>query len=166
MPQRFLTGPQFERAMTEPLQTLTHFDATGQAHMVDVGNKAETKRVARATGRITMLPATLALIESGSHKKGDVLGVARLAAIQGAKRCADLIPLAHPIPLTRVAVEFAVDNARNGVRIDVTALVRGWVRGSIPAEGLSLETTDGEAVFIGPGALARADRPRLEVVLR
>lgn len=121
MPQRFLTGPQFERAMTEPLQTLTHFDATGQAHMVDVGNKAETKRVARATGHIAMLPATLALIESGSHKKGDVLGVARLAAIQGAKRCADLIPLAHPIPLTRVAVEFSVDNASNGVRIEVTA---------------------------------------------
>jgi len=67
MPQRFLTGPQFERAMTEPLQTLTHFDATGQAHMVDVGNKAETKRVARATGRITMLPATLALIEPRWH---------------------------------------------------------------------------------------------------
>ena len=121
MPQRFLTGLQFERTMTESLQTLTHFDATGQAHMVDVGNKAETKRVARATGRITMLPETLTLIESGSHKKGDVLGVARLAAIQGAKRCADLIPLAHPIPLTRVAVVFAIDSADNSVRIDVTA---------------------------------------------
>jgi len=120
-PQRFLTGLNFERAMTEPLQTLTHFDAAGQAHMVDVGNKAETKRVARATGHITMLPDTLALIESGSHKKGDVLGVARLAAIQGAKRCADLIPLAHPIPLTRVAVEFTTDSAGNRVRIDVTA---------------------------------------------
>jgi cyclic pyranopterin phosphate synthase len=107
--------------MTAPLQTLTHFDATGQAHMVDVGNKAETKRIARAEGSITMLPATLALIESGSHKKGDVLGVARLAAIQGAKRCADLIPLAHPIPLTRVAVEFMIDVAKSGVRIEVTA---------------------------------------------
>ena len=89
--------------------------------MVDVGNKAETKRIARAEGSITMLPATLALIESGSHKKGDVLGVARLAAIQGAKRCADLIPLAHPIPLTRVAVEFMIDVAKSGVRIEVTA---------------------------------------------
>jgi len=107
--------------MTKSLQTLTHFDATGQAHMVDVGNKAETKRVARAEGTITMLHATLALIESGSHKKGDVLGVARLAAIQGAKRCADLIPLAHPIPLTRVAVVFATDAAKSAVRIEVTA---------------------------------------------
>jgi cyclic pyranopterin phosphate synthase len=107
--------------MTEPLQTLTHFDATGQAHMVDVGSKAETKRVARAEGTIAMLPATLALIESGSHKKGDVLGVARLAAIQGAKRCADLIPLAHPIPLTRVAVVFATDAAKSVVHIEVTA---------------------------------------------
>lgn len=107
--------------MTEPLQTLTHFDATGQAHMVDVGSKAETKRVARAEGTITMLHATLALIESGSHKKGDVLGVARLAAIQGAKRCADLIPLAHPIPLTRVAVVFATDAAKSAVHIEVTA---------------------------------------------
>lgn len=89
--------------------------------MVDVGNKAETKRVARAEGTITMLHATLALIESGSHKKGDVLGVARLAAIQGAKRCADLIPLAHPIPLTRVAVVFATDAAKSAVRIEVTA---------------------------------------------
>lgn len=89
--------------------------------MVDVGNKAETKRIARAEGSITMLPATLALIEAGSHKKGDVLGVARLAAIQGAKRCADLIPLAHPIPLTRVAVEFMIDVAKSGVRIEVTA---------------------------------------------
>ena len=69
MPQRFLTGLQFERTMTESLQTLTHFDATGQAHMVDVGNKAETKRVARATGRITMLPETLTWIESGSHRR-------------------------------------------------------------------------------------------------
>jgi cyclic pyranopterin monophosphate synthase len=107
--------------MTEPLQTLTHFDATGQAHMVDVGNKAETKRIARAEGTITMLPATLALIESGSHKKGDVLGVARLAAIGGAKRCADLIPLAHPIPLTKVAVVFTTDQAKSSVQIEVTA---------------------------------------------
>lgn len=107
--------------MTEPLQTLTHFDASGQAHMVDVGNKAETKRVARAEGTITMLTATLELIESGSHKKGDVLGVARLAAIGGAKRCADLIPLAHPIPLTKVAVVFTTDQAKSCVQIEVTA---------------------------------------------
>ena len=89
--------------------------------MVDVGNKAETKRIARAEGSIVMQPATLALIESGTHKKGDVLGVARLAAIGGAKRCAELIPLAHPIPLTRVAVAFTIDAARCAVRIEVTA---------------------------------------------
>ncbi len=90
---------------------LTHFDAQGQAHMVDVAAKAETHRVARAAGRIRMLPATLALIESGQAKKGDVLGVARIAAIQGAKRTADLIPLCHPLPITRVAVEFVIEPA-------------------------------------------------------
>ncbi len=88
---------------------LTHFDATGQAHMVDVGAKVETARLARATGRIHMLPATFTLISSGSAKKGDVLGVARIAAIQAAKRTGDLIPLCHPIALTRVAVEFELD---------------------------------------------------------
>jgi cyclic pyranopterin monophosphate synthase len=103
------------------LSPLTHFDASGQAHMVDVGAKAETHRVARASGQIRMLPATLELIAAGTHKKGDVLGIARLAAIQGAKRCADLIPLAHPIPLTKVAVEFAIDAATNIVRVEVTA---------------------------------------------
>ena len=111
--------------MAEPkppvTQTLTHFDAAGQAHMVDVSAKAETHRVARAEGTITMLPATFALIASGAHKKGDVLGVARLAAIGGAKRCADLIPLAHPIPLTKVAVAFCTDTASSTVRIEVTA---------------------------------------------
>jgi cyclic pyranopterin monophosphate synthase len=100
---------------------LTHFDATGQAHMVDVGAKAETHRVARASGAIRMQSATRELIEAGNHKKGDVLGIARIAAIQGAKRCADLIPLAHPIPLTKVSVEFRVDAKENAVHIHVTA---------------------------------------------
>lgn len=85
---------------------LTHFDAQGQAHMVDVGAKAATRRVAVAQGRIVMQSATLELIAGGTAKKGDVLGVARLAGIMGAKRTADLIPLCHPIALTRVAVEF------------------------------------------------------------
>ena len=89
--------------------------------MVDVGSKAETKRVARAEGSIVMQPSTLALIEAGTHKKGDVLGIARIAAIQGAKRCADLIPLAHPIPLTKVAVVFTVDASTTSVHIEVTA---------------------------------------------
>jgi cyclic pyranopterin phosphate synthase len=85
---------------------LTHFDAQGQAHMVDVASKAATHRVAVARGRIEMLPGTFALIQSGSVKKGDVLGIARIAAIQAAKKTSDLIPLCHPLALTRVAVDF------------------------------------------------------------
>lgn len=88
---------------------LTHFDAQGQAHMVDVASKAATHRVAVASGRIEMLPSTFALIQSGSVKKGDVLGIARIAAIQGAKRTSDLIPLCHPLALTRVAVDFQLE---------------------------------------------------------
>ena len=93
------------------MSTLTHFDAQGQAHMVDVAAKQATHRIAIARGRIEMLPATLALIESGNAKKGDVLGIARIAGIQGAKRTSDLIPLCHPIALTRVAVVFEVFHA-------------------------------------------------------
>jgi cyclic pyranopterin phosphate synthase len=100
---------------------LTHFDAQGQAHMVDVAGKAGTHRVAVAEGRITMLPATLALVQAGTAKKGDVLGVARIAAIQGAKKTSELIPLCHPIALTRVAVEFEVDAAANAVVCRCTA---------------------------------------------
>jgi len=100
---------------------LTHFDADGQAHMVDVGDKSETRRVAVATGRIRMQPATFEMVRSGSAKKGDVLGVARIAAIQAAKRTSELIPLCHPIPLTRVAVEFEMDQAASTVACTVTA---------------------------------------------
>jgi cyclic pyranopterin phosphate synthase len=89
---------------------LTHFDAQGQAHMVDVGAKPATHRVAVATGRIEMLPATLALIRSGTAKKGDVLGIARIAGIMAAKKTSDLIPLCHPLALSRVAIDLeAVD---------------------------------------------------------
>jgi len=88
---------------------LTHFDAAGQAHMVDIGDKPATRRVAIAQGTIEMHPDTLAVIASASAKKGDVLGVARIAAIMAAKRTADLIPLCHPIALTRVAVDFTLD---------------------------------------------------------
>jgi cyclic pyranopterin monophosphate synthase len=105
--------------------TLTHFDAQGQAHMVDVSDKAATHRVARAAGVIRMLPATLALIRSGSAKKGDVLGVARIAAIQGAKRTADLVPLCHPLPITRVAVEFELDDAASLLRCTAQVETRG-----------------------------------------
>jgi cyclic pyranopterin phosphate synthase len=90
------------------MQILTHFDAHGQAHMVDVAAKPATHRIAVASGRIEMLPATLAMIESGNAKKGDVLGIARIAGIQGAKKTSDLIPLCHPIALTRVAMTFDV----------------------------------------------------------
>jgi cyclic pyranopterin phosphate synthase len=94
---------------------LTHFDAAGQAHMVDVGAKAETHRIALATGSIRMKPETLALILSGTAKKGDVLGIARIAAIMASKRTADLIPLCHPLALTRVAVEFETDVEHSSV---------------------------------------------------
>ncbi len=109
----------------DPASPLTHFDAAGQAHMVDVGAKDETSRVAVARGRIRMLPATLALVESGSARKGDVLGVARLAAIMAAKRTSDLIPLCHPIALTRVAVELEIDRAACAVRCTARAETRG-----------------------------------------
>jgi cyclic pyranopterin monophosphate synthase len=89
--------------------TLTHFDDDGQAHMVDVGDKAQTRRAARAEGNIVMSAATFAAIRQGTAKKGDVLGVARIAAIQATKRTGELIPLCHPIALTHVSVEFLLD---------------------------------------------------------
>ncbi len=118
--------------MTSPL---THFDAQGQAHMVDVSAKAETHRIARATGTIRMQPATLALIQGGTAKKGDVIGVARIAAIQAAKRTSDLIPLCHPLPITRVAVEFEIDAAANSVRC--TAQVETHGRTGVEMEALT-----------------------------
>jgi cyclic pyranopterin phosphate synthase len=96
-----------------PASPLTHFNPQGQAQMVDVGEKAETHRQARAAGSISMRPETLALIVQGSASKGDVLGVARIAAIQGAKRTSELIPLCHPIALTRVTVDFEIDREAN-----------------------------------------------------
>jgi len=107
--------------MTQSTDVLTHFDAQGQAHMVDVGAKSSTRRIAVATGRIDMLPATLALIASGTAKKGDVLGIARIAGIQGAKKTSELIPLCHPIGLTRVAVDFEVLSAESAVVCTATA---------------------------------------------
>ena len=92
-----------------PVEQLTHFDAGGQAHMVDVGAKAETHRIALASGTIRMKPETLAIITSGTAKKGDVLGIARIAAIMASKRTSDLVPLCHPLALTRVTVDFDTD---------------------------------------------------------
>ena len=105
----------------ESQNSLTHFDADGQAHMVDVGAKAETRRVAVASGRIVMQPETFAMIRTGTAKKGDVLGIARIAAIQASKRSSELIPLCHPIPLTRVTVDFELDDAESALRCTVSA---------------------------------------------
>ncbi len=114
---------------------LTHFDEAGQAHMVDVGAKNETHRVAVATGTIRMKPETLAIIQSGTAKKGDVLGVARIAAIMGAKRTSDLIPLCHPLALTRVAVDFDV-NAESS-EIACTAQVETFGKTGVEMEALT-----------------------------
>jgi cyclic pyranopterin phosphate synthase len=114
---------------------LTHFDAKGRAVMVDVSAKDETARVAVATGTVTMAPATLALIKGGGAKKGDVLGVARLAGIMAAKKTADLIPLCHPLPLSSVELDFALDEARSAV--DVTATCRVTGRTGVEMEALT-----------------------------
>lgn len=103
------------------MNTLTHFDAQGQAHMVDVGGKANTHRVAVATGRIEMLPQTLALIESGTAKKGDVLGIARIAGIMAAKKTSELIPLCHPIALSRVAIDFSLHRTSTSAYVEGNA---------------------------------------------
>jgi cyclic pyranopterin monophosphate synthase len=110
---------------TKASTALTHFDAQGQAHMVDVAAKASTHRVAVAEGRITMLPATLALIQAGNAKKGDVIGIARIAGIQAAKKTSDLIPLCHPIALTRVAVEFEIEADAHSVLCRATTECTG-----------------------------------------
>lgn len=110
---------------SSPASGLTHFDAQGQAHMVDVSAKPATHRVAVAEGWIHMLPATLQVVAQGSAKKGDVIGIARIAAIQAAKRTAELIPLCHPLPLTRVAAEFEIDETATRIACRVTAETLG-----------------------------------------
>ena len=107
--------------MTSPTSPLTHFDAQGQAHMVDVGAKPATHRIAVASGRIEVQAATLALIESGSAQKGDVLGIARIAGIMAAKKTSELIPLCHPLALSRVAIEFST--AADPAAVHCTATV-------------------------------------------
>ena len=118
-----------------PASPLTHFDAQGQAHMVDVAGKDVTHRVARASGTISMKPETFALVAEGRAKKGDVIGIARIAAIQGAKRTADLVPLCHPLPITRVAVDFELDDANAQVRC--TAQVETLGRTGVEMEALT-----------------------------
>ena len=107
------------------MNPLTHFDAAGEAHMVDVGDKPVTHRVAVAAGRIRMSPLTLDLVRAGTTRKGDVLGVARIAAIQGAKKTSELIPLCHPLPLRRVAVEFALDGETSSIECTARVETRG-----------------------------------------
>jgi len=104
---------------------LTHFDGKGDAHMVDVSDKAVTSRVATAEGWVKMAHQTFEIINEGRAKKGDVLGVARLAGIMGAKKCSDLIPLCHPLPITKVAVELIPDASLPGVRIEATVKTTG-----------------------------------------
>ena len=106
-------------------QQLTHFDDQGHAHMVDVSDKAVTARVATAEGLVLMTPATLALVLQGTAQKGDVLGVARLAGIMGAKKTSDLIPLCHPLPITKVTVDLMPDAALPGIRITATVKTAG-----------------------------------------
>ncbi|MGV2052135.1 cyclic pyranopterin monophosphate synthase MoaC [Agrobacterium salinitolerans] len=106
-------------------QKLTHIDASGEAHMVDVGDKAETLRVAVAEGFVKMKPETLALIREGNAKKGDVIGTARLAGIMAAKQTANLIPLCHPLMLTKVAVDIAEDAALPGLRVEALVKLSG-----------------------------------------
>lgn len=121
------------------MSELTHFDGKGDAHMVDVSDKAVTARIAIAQGHVRMTAQTLQMITEGRAKKGDVLGVARLAGIMGAKKTADLIPLCHPLPITKVAVELTPDAALPGVRIEATVKTTGQT--GIEMEALTAVST-------------------------
>ncbi|NDR56505.1 cyclic pyranopterin monophosphate synthase MoaC [Aliiruegeria sabulilitoris] len=125
--------------------TLTHFDASGQAHMVDVSDKAVTSRVAVAEGWVKMLPETLAHVEAGTSKKGDVLGIARLAGIMGAKKTSELIPLCHPLPITKVSVELEPDAELPGVRISATVKTTGQT--GVEMEALTAVSTAALTVY-------------------
>ncbi|MFZ5751188.1 MAG: cyclic pyranopterin monophosphate synthase MoaC [Pseudomonadota bacterium] len=125
--------------------TLTHFDESGKARMVDVTDKAETDRVAVAVARVVMRPETLALVVAGTAAKGDVLGVARLAGIMGAKRTAELIPLCHPLPITGVRLELTPDPALPGVRIE--AEVRTSGRTGVEMEALTAASVAALTVY-------------------
>jgi cyclic pyranopterin phosphate synthase len=107
------------------MNKLTHFDDSGQAHMVNVGDKPNTHRIAVASGKITMLPETFRMVQEGTHKKGDVLGIARIAGIQGSKRTSDLIPLCHPLALTHVSLEFQTNPEDSSITCQVRAETTG-----------------------------------------
>ncbi|WP_171204826.1 cyclic pyranopterin monophosphate synthase MoaC [Ruegeria sp. HKCCA0235A] len=124
---------------------LTHFDAQGQAHMVDVSDKEVTDRVAVAEGYIRMAPETFEIISEGRAKKGDVLGIARLAGIMGAKKTPDLIPLCHPLPVTKVAVELTLVPDLPGVRIQATVKTSGQT--GVEMEALTAVSTAALTVY-------------------
>lgn len=127
------------------MSDLTHFDDKGQAHMVDVGDKDITEREAIAKSIISMLPATFALIRDGKAKKGDVLAVARLAGIMAAKKTSDLIPLCHPLALTKVTVEFELNEAQS--KIEITALCRLKGRTGVEMEALTAASIAGLTIY-------------------
>ena len=110
---------------TYPMNKLTHFDDSGQAHMVNVGDKPNTHRIAIAIGQITMLPETFKMVEAGTHKKGDVLGIARIAGIQASKKTADLIPLCHPLALSHVSLDFELNKETSSINCQVRAETTG-----------------------------------------
>lgn len=124
---------------------LTHFDAEGKAHMVDVSEKPVTARTAIARGAVKMLPETLALVMEGRAQKGDVLGIARIAGIMGAKKTADLIPLCHPLPITKVALELTPDPALPGVVIEATVKTGGQT--GVEMEALTAVTTAALTIY-------------------
>jgi cyclic pyranopterin monophosphate synthase len=127
------------------MSELTHFDERGNAAMVDVGDKEITERTATAAGTVTMAPATMKLIVDGGVKKGDVLSVARLAGIMGAKKTPDLIPLCHPLALTSVKVELTCDTDRNAVDISATCKLKG--RTGVEMEALTAVSVAGLTVY-------------------
>ncbi len=133
---------------------LTHFDAKGDAHMVDVSDKPETARVATAAGWVKMAPETLEIITEGRAKKGDVIGIARLAGIMGAKKTPDLIPLCHPLPVSKVAVDLTPDAALPGLRIEATVKTTG--RTGVEMEALTAVTTAALTVYDMAKAVDRA----------
>lgn len=145
--------------------SLTHFDAAGQAHMVDVSDKAVTQRVATAEGAVVMLPETLAHVLAGDAKKGDVLGIARVAGIMGAKKTSELIPLCHPLPITKVSLDLIADHDLPGVRITATVKTTGQT--GVEMEALTAVTTAALTVYDMLKAVERGMRIEgIRVVLK
>ena len=138
------------------MSDFTHFDSTGKAHMVDVGGKDETERVATARGSVFASPETIALIRDGGVKKGDVLSVARLAGIMGAKRTPDLIPLCHPLALTSVKVALTIDESRDAVDIEATCKLKG--RTGVEMEALTAVSVAALTVYDMAKAVDKAMR--------